>query len=80
MMVRKKFLHSLNGLLPNLEHNTNWKRYVLYLHNICAICAMYIYFILSRQALQEVMTSENLPPPPTHLLEISGELEVCTHV
>jgi hypothetical protein len=26
-------------------------------------------------ALQEVMASENLPPPPTHLLEISGQLD-----
>ena len=28
------------------------------------------------KALQEVMASENLPPPPTHLLEVSEHLEV----
>ena len=42
---------------------------------------MYVHNHFS-QALQEVMTSENLPPPPTHLLEISEQLEVrtCTAV
>ena len=71
MKLVKWLLYLLRSSLYNQALNTSWKWYATR-----TTCAIPVETSVLFQALKEVMTSENLPPPPTHLLEVSEQLEV----